>query len=154
MPPRPLRYADAGVHIDTAAALIDRIRPAVKATARPGADAELGGFGGVFDRAATAYQDPLLVAATDGVGTKLRLAIEHNQLSGLGQDLVAMCVNDLVVQELSRFSFSTISHRLLARKPQRRSFWVLPMPAGQSARRLSAVKRQRCQAFTLKATST
>ncbi len=98
MPPRPLRYADAGVHIDTAAALIDRIRPAVKATARPGADAELGGFGGVFDLAATAYQDPILVAATDGVGTKLRLAIEHNQLSGLGQDLVAMCVNDLVVQ--------------------------------------------------------
>ncbi len=77
---------------------MDAIRPLVATTRRPGADADLGGFGGVFDLAAAGYADPLLVAATDGVGTKLKIAVETGRHGGVGIDLVAMCVNDLVVQ--------------------------------------------------------
>jgi len=77
---------------------VDAIRPLVATTRRPGADADLGGFGGVFDLAAAGYADPLLVAATDGVGTKLKIAVETGRHGGVGIDLVAMCVNDLVVQ--------------------------------------------------------
>jgi phosphoribosylformylglycinamidine cyclo-ligase len=91
-------YKDAGVDIDAGDALVDRIAPAAKATRRPGADADLGGFGGLFDLAAAGFKDPLLVASTDGVGTKLKIAIESGIFSGIGQDLVAMCVNDIVVQ--------------------------------------------------------
>jgi phosphoribosylformylglycinamidine cyclo-ligase len=91
-------YADAGVDIDAGNALVDRIKPLVRATRRPGADAEIGGFGGLFDLKATGYRDPLLVAATDGVGTKLKIAIDTGILGTIGIDLVAMCVNDLVVQ--------------------------------------------------------
>ena len=93
-----LTYKDAGVDIEAGDALVDRIAPAAKATARRGADVALGGFGGLFDLKATGYQDPLLVASTDGVGTKLKLAIEARRFDGIGQDLVAMCVNDIVVQ--------------------------------------------------------
>jgi phosphoribosylformylglycinamidine cyclo-ligase len=93
-----LTYKDAGVDIDRGDALVDRIAPFAKATRRPGADAELGGFGGLFDLKAAGFTDPVLVASTDGVGTKLRIAIETKHLQGLGQDLVAMCVNDIVVQ--------------------------------------------------------
>ena len=96
--PRPLTYADAGVSIDAGNALVRAIAPLVKATARPGADAEIGGFGGYFDPKAAGYRDPLLVAATDGVGTKLKLAIETGNHKSVGIDLVAMCVNDLIVQ--------------------------------------------------------
>jgi phosphoribosylformylglycinamidine cyclo-ligase len=91
-------YKDAGVDIEAGDALIERIAPAAKATRRPGADANLGGFGGLFDLAAAGFKDPLLVASTDGVGTKLKIAIETKLFSGIGQDLVAMCVNDIVVQ--------------------------------------------------------
>ncbi|MGD0190120.1 MAG: phosphoribosylformylglycinamidine cyclo-ligase [Rhizomicrobium sp.] len=91
-------YKDAGVDIDAGDALVDRIAPAAKATRRPGADAALGGFGGLFDLAAAGFEDPLLVASTDGVGTKLKIAIELRNFTGIGQDLVAMCVNDIVVQ--------------------------------------------------------
>ncbi|GAA4041893.1 phosphoribosylformylglycinamidine cyclo-ligase [Parerythrobacter jejuensis] len=91
-------YADAGVSIDAGNALVKAIGPLVKATARPGADAELGGFGGFFDPKAAGYADPLLVAANDGVGTKLKLAIDHDRHDAVGIDLVAMCVNDLIVQ--------------------------------------------------------
>ena len=94
----PLTYADAGVDTARGAALVDRIRPHVASTRRPGADGTIGGFGGVFDLAAARYRDPLLVSATDGVGTKLRLAIESGRHDTIGIDLVAMCVNDLVVQ--------------------------------------------------------
>jgi phosphoribosylformylglycinamidine cyclo-ligase len=96
--PAPLTYADAGVSIDAGNALVRAIAPLVKATARPGADAEIGGFGGFFDPKAAGYKDPLLVAATDGVGTKLKLAIDTGLHDTVGIDLVAMCVNDLIVQ--------------------------------------------------------
>jgi phosphoribosylformylglycinamidine cyclo-ligase len=98
MPQKPLTYADAGVSIDTGNALVKAIGPLARSTARSGADAELGGFGGLFDLKAAGYRDPLLVAANDGVGTKLKLAIELNRHGGVGIDLVAMCANDLIVQ--------------------------------------------------------
>ena len=97
-PPESYTYAQAGVSIEAGNALVKAIGPLVKATARPGADAELGGFGGFFDPRAAGYKDPLLVAANDGVGTKLKLAIEHDRHDSVGIDLVAMCVNDLIVQ--------------------------------------------------------
>ncbi len=93
-----LSYRDAGVDIDAGNALIDDIKPMVKATSRPGADSELGGFGGLFDLKAAGFQDPILVAANDGVGTKLALAVESGRHETIGIDLVAMCVNDLIVQ--------------------------------------------------------
>src|SRR6516164_11151717 len=93
-----LTYADSGVDIDAGNRLVDMIKPMVRATARPGADAEIGGFGGLFDLKAAGFKDPVLVAATDGVGTKLKIAIETGIHSGIGIDLVAMSVNDLVVQ--------------------------------------------------------
>ncbi len=93
-----LSYRDAGVDIDAGNRLVDLIKPLVKATRRPGADAEIGGFGGVFDPKAAGFTDPLIVATTDGVGTKLKIAIETGQHDTIGIDLVAMCVNDLVVQ--------------------------------------------------------
>jgi phosphoribosylformylglycinamidine cyclo-ligase len=98
MSQKPLTYADAGVSIDAGNALVKAIGPLARSTARPGADAELGGFGGVFDLRAAGYRDPLLVAANDGVGTKLKLAIEAGRHEGVGIDLVAMCANDLIVQ--------------------------------------------------------
>ena len=98
MPQKPLTYADAGVSIDAGNALVKAIGPLARSTARPGAGAELGGFGGLFDLKAAGFQDPLLVAANDGVGTKLKLAIDLNRHDGVGIDLVAMCANDLIVQ--------------------------------------------------------
>ncbi len=95
---KPLTYADAGVSIAAGNALVKAIGPLARSTARPGADAELGGFGGLFDLKAAGYRDPLLVAANDGVGTKLKLAIELGRHDGVGIDLVAMCANDLIVQ--------------------------------------------------------
>jgi phosphoribosylformylglycinamidine cyclo-ligase len=93
-----LTYADSGVDIDAGNRLVDLIKPMVRATARPGADAEIGGFGGLFDLKAAGFKDPVLVAATDGVGTKLKIAIETGLHDGIGIDLVAMSVNDIVVQ--------------------------------------------------------
>jgi phosphoribosylformylglycinamidine cyclo-ligase len=98
MPQKPLTYADAGVSIDAGNALVKAIAPLARSTARPGAGAELGGFGGLFDLKAAGFRDPLLVAANDGVGTKLKLAIELGRHQGVGIDLVAMCANDLLVQ--------------------------------------------------------
>jgi len=98
MAQKPLTYADAGVSIDAGNALVKAIGPLARSTARPGADAELGGFGGFFDLKSAGYDDPLLVAANDGVGTKLKLAIEAGKHDGVGIDLVAMCANDLIVQ--------------------------------------------------------
>jgi len=96
--PNGLTYAQAGVDIDAGNALIERIKPLAKATRRPGADAALGGFGALFDLKAAGYADPLLVSTTDGVGTKLKVAIETGMHDTVGIDLVAMCVNDLLAQ--------------------------------------------------------
>ncbi len=92
------RYAAAGVDIDAGNRMVDLIKPLVRGTARPGADAEIGGFGGLFDLKAAGYSDPILVAANDGVGTKVKIAVETSRHDTIGIDLVAMSVNDLVVQ--------------------------------------------------------
>jgi phosphoribosylformylglycinamidine cyclo-ligase len=97
-PKKGLTYADAGVDIDAGNRLVNLIKPLVKATARAGAGADIGGFGGLFDLKAAGFADPVLVAATDGVGTKVKIAIEANLHETIGIDLVAMSVNDLVVQ--------------------------------------------------------
>ncbi|WP_179039066.1 phosphoribosylformylglycinamidine cyclo-ligase [Rhizobium leguminosarum] len=93
-----LTYSDAGVDIDAGNLLVEKIKPAVRSTRRPGADGEIGGFGGLFDLKAAGFTDPVLVAANDGVGTKLKIAIDADYHETVGIDLVAMCVNDLVVQ--------------------------------------------------------
>lgn len=93
-----LTYAEAGVDIDAGNELVERIKPAAGKTSRPGVMSGLGGFGGLFDLKAAGFNDPILVSATDGVGTKLRIAIDTGELSTIGEDLVAMCVNDLVCQ--------------------------------------------------------
>ncbi len=93
-----MTYAGAGVDIDAGNALVERIKPAAESTRRPEVMAGLGGFGALFDLKAAGFSDPILVAATDGVGTKLRVAIECGEFGGVGIDLVAMCVNDLVCQ--------------------------------------------------------
>ncbi len=98
MSEKPLTYAEAGVSIDAGNALVRAIGPLARSTSRPGANVALGGFGGFFDLKEAGYRDPLLVAANDGVGTKLKLAIEAGRHDGVGIDLVAMCANDLIVQ--------------------------------------------------------
>jgi phosphoribosylformylglycinamidine cyclo-ligase len=95
---RGFTYAQAGVDIDAGNRMVDLIKPLVRATARAGADAEIGGFGGLFDLRRAGFTDPVLVAATDGVGTKVKIAIETGRHDTIGIDLVAMSVNDLVVQ--------------------------------------------------------
>ncbi|MBB3310880.1 phosphoribosylformylglycinamidine cyclo-ligase [Rhizobium sp. BK196] len=93
-----LTYSDAGVDIDAGNLMVEKIKPVVRSTRRPGADGEIGGFGGLFDLKAAGFTDPVLVAANDGVGTKLKIAIDADYHDTVGIDLVAMCVNDLVVQ--------------------------------------------------------
>ena len=93
-----LTYAGAGVDIDAGNLMVERIRPLARSTRRPGADGEIGGFGGLFDLKAAGFDDPILVAANDGVGTKLKIAVALDRHDTIGIDLVAMCVNDIVVQ--------------------------------------------------------
>jgi phosphoribosylformylglycinamidine cyclo-ligase len=94
----PLSYAQAGVDIDAGEALVEKIKPLAASTKRPGAEAQLGGFGGAFDLKSAGFNDPILISGTDGVGTKLRIAIESGKLDTVGIDLVAMCVNDVLAQ--------------------------------------------------------
>ncbi len=123
MPDKPpgLSYAQAGVDIDAGAALVGMLRPLARQTRRPGADTDLGGFGGAFDLKAAGYADPVLVSGTDGVGTKLKLAIESAHTGTLGIDLVAMCVNDILAQGaeplffLDYFSCGTLDPEAAAR---------------------------------------
>ena len=96
MSKKGLTYADAGVNIDEGDKLVDRIKPLVRATQRLGADGSIGGFGGAFDLKAAGFKDPVLISGTDGVGTKLRIAIDTGILNTVGIDLVAMCVNDIL----------------------------------------------------------
>ncbi len=98
VPSNGLSYKQAGVDIDAGNALVEAIKPAVRSTRRSGADAEIGGFGGLFDLKAAGFVDPILVAANDGVGTKLKIAIDTGMHGSIGIDLVAMCVNDIIVQ--------------------------------------------------------
>jgi phosphoribosylformylglycinamidine cyclo-ligase len=98
LPSNGLSYKHAGVDIDAGNALVEAIKPAVRSTRRSGADAEIGGFGGLFDLKAAGFIDPVLVAANDGVGTKLKIAIDTGNHATIGIDLVAMCVNDIIVQ--------------------------------------------------------
>lgn len=93
-----LTYAQSGVDIDAGAALVDAIKPMARSTRRPGADADLGGFGGAFDLKAAGFKDPILISGADGVGTKLKLAIATGVVDTVGVDLVAMCVNDILAQ--------------------------------------------------------
>src|ERR1700761_439315 len=93
-----LTYAGAGVDIDAGNAMVEKIKPLVRATRRRGTDAEIGGFGGLFDLKAAGFRDPILIAANDGVGSKIKIAIESGIHDTVGIDLVAMCVNDIIVQ--------------------------------------------------------
>ncbi|MBN8913456.1 MAG: phosphoribosylformylglycinamidine cyclo-ligase [Rhizobiales bacterium] len=95
---KTITYRDSGVDIDAGNALVEAIKGVARSTSRAGADSSLGGFGGLFDLKGAGYRDPILVAANDGVGTKLRIAIDTGRHATIGIDLVAMCVNDLVVQ--------------------------------------------------------
>jgi len=95
---KSLSYAQAGVDIDAGETLVEKIKPLAAGTKRPGAGAELGGFGGAFDLKAAGFKDPILISGTDGVGTKLRIAIDSGKLDTVGIDLVAMCVNDVLAQ--------------------------------------------------------
>lgn len=128
-----LTYADAGVDIDAGSRMVEKIKPMVRATRRPGADSEIGGFGGLFDLKAAGFTDPILVAANDGVGTKLKIAIDANRHDTVGIDLVAMCVNDLVVQGAEPLFFlDYFATGKLDPDQARRSFRALPrLPAGR-----------------------
>jgi phosphoribosylformylglycinamidine cyclo-ligase len=127
-----LTYAGAGVDIDAGNRLVDLIKPMVRATARAGADAEIGGFGGLFDLKAAGFMDPILVAANDGVGTKVKIAIETDIHDTIGIDLVAMSVNDLVVQGAEPLFFLIIlpAASLILKRP-RRSWPVSRKVAGR-----------------------
>ena len=132
-----MTYAEAGVDIDAGARMVELIKPLVRATRRRGADAEIGGFGGLFDLKAAGFTDPILVAANDGVGTKVKIAIESGIHDTVGIDLVAMCVNDLVVQGAEPLVLPRLlrDRQTRSRHRRRRSSRALPRVAWRPARR-------------------
>ena len=145
-PNKPVTYRDAGVDIDAGDALVNAIKPFVKATQRAGADSDIGGFGGLFDLKAAGFKDPILVAANDGVGTKLKIAIETGQHGTIGIDLVAMCVNDLVVQGAEPLFFLDYFScgKLEARNGGNRSL-IKGIADGLQAGRLCTDRRRDCR---------
>jgi phosphoribosylaminoimidazole synthetase len=154
-PKNGLTYAQAGVDIDAGDALVEAIKPLARATARPGADASLGGFGGLFDLKAAGFKDPLLVAGTDGVGTKLKVAIESGIHDTVGIDLVAMSVNDIVVQGAEPLLF--LDYFATGKLDVTVGTAVVKGVAEGASRpdaRLSGAKRPRCRACTRAATMT
>ena len=137
-----LTYADAGVDIDAGEILVDAIKPLAKSTRRPGAEASLGGFGALFDLKAAGFEDPLIVATTDGVGTKLKIAIETGRHDGVGIDLVAMCVP-------SRCCSSTITLPASSRSTPPGASWPESPRAAVRPAALSSVARPpKCRACT------
>ena len=135
-PERSLNYRDSGVDIDAGNDLVERIKPAIKATRRNGCVGSVGGFGGLFELPLERYRNPLLVSGTDGVGTKLKLAIELGILDGIGIDLVAMCANDIAVLGAEALFFldyyATGKARCRAR-PNRSSRGLLPVASRPAA---------------------
>jgi phosphoribosylformylglycinamidine cyclo-ligase len=127
MSKKGLTYAKSGVDIDAGNRMVELIKPLVKATARPGADAEIGGFGGLFDLKRAGFKDPVLVAANDGVGTKVKIAIDTGLHGTIGIDLVAMSVNDIVVQGAEPLPASSI--RKSALRSSRASQMAAAKPA-------------------------
>ena len=143
-----LTYAEAGVDIDAGNALVRAIAPLAKATRRTGAESDLGGFGGLFDLAACNFKDPVLVAANDGVGTKLKIAIEVDKHDTIGIDLVAMSVNDLVVQGAEPLFFlDYFATSALDVARARDVIAGIAKGASRPDARSSGARRRRCPAF-------
>ena len=148
------RYAAAGVDIDAGNRMVDLIKPLLRGTARPGADAEIGGFGGLFDLKAAGFADPILVAATDGVGTKVKIAVETSRHTTIGIDLVAMSVNDLVVQGAEPLFF--LDYFACGKLDPETGVAIVSGVAAacrESAVRSLAAKRRKCQASISTATT-
>ena len=148
-------YRDAGVDIDAGNRLVDLIRPIAQTTRRAGSIDHIGGFSGLFDLDAAGFEDPVIVAATDGVGTKLRIAIETNRLGTVGIDLVAMCVNDLICQGATPLFF--LDYLAMARidvDAGARIVEGLRKGAGSPAARSSAANPRKCPASIPAGTST
>jgi hypothetical protein len=151
----PVSYRDSGVDIDAGNALVKAIKPLAAATRRPGADADLGGFGGLFDLRRAGFKDPILVAANDGVGTKLRIAIESGRHETVGIDLVAMSVNDLLAQGAEPLFFLDYSPVENSTWTWRARWWpASPRAAARPAARSSVARPPRCRACTPAATTT
>ena len=127
----PLTYAASGVDIEVGNRLVERIKPMARATRRAGAEAELGGFGALFDLKAAGFVDPILVAANDGVGTKVKIAIASGRHNTIGIDLVAMCVNDLIVQGAEPLFF--LDFRSVEPVPFRCSLWLAGRTPGRGS---------------------
>ncbi len=151
-PTQSITYADAGVDIDAGNALVAAIKPLAKATSRPGADVDLGGFGGLFDLKRAGFRDPILVAANDGVGTKLKIAIDTNRHATIGIDLVAMSVNDLVVQGAEPLLF--LDYLAVGKLDVAAAREVIAGVADGCRQAGSAEKPRRCLAFMPKANTT
>ena len=146
-----LTYRDAGVDIDEGERLVELIKPAAKSTARPGAEAALGGFAAAFDPKAAGFKDPIFLATTDGVGTKLKIAIESGRHDTVGIDLVAMCVNDLSAQGAEPLMFlDYYATGKLNADEAAKVVLASPKAAAKPAARSPAARPPKCRACTAK----